>query len=257
MLDQVFDCALRGHALVAPKGSGVDVASATFGGFLRFNPERKWDHACTFGKAGWSGSPARVDGPTSSYERPGRPHPSLSSGGLTRLRTLIGQLTAITERFVQAFEAGSAGGVVEEAGAYADAMEALGNAARAPIVEERLQRIGELAKRFSGSAKPCGAGGGDVAVAFFVDQVSADRFETACRRRRPSSYRSVMGCSGRQSLRTLTLLAGGGDPMLIELYIFSLVLSAILLVASLLVEITRLTSLQTTRLIPIPHHQAR
>jgi phosphomevalonate kinase len=50
----------------------------------------------------------------------------------------------------------------------------------APIVEETLGLAASLAERCAGSAKPCGAGGGDVAVAFFVDADAAKRFELAC-----------------------------------------------------------------------------
>ncbi|MDH3200280.1 MAG: hypothetical protein OEM15_05240 [Myxococcales bacterium] len=181
VLDQVFDCAFLGHASVAPKGSGVDVAAATFGGFLGFaRDESGISHARLERPTGlvlrlvWTGQPARTSDLLDHVDRfqQGDPH---------GYRTSMGHLATVAEQFVQAFEAGSAQAVVEEAAAYADAMEALGNAAGAPIVEERLHRAQKLAKRFSGSAKPCGAGGGDVAVAFFVDQGSADRFERACR----------------------------------------------------------------------------
>jgi phosphomevalonate kinase len=61
-------------------------------------------------------------------------------------------------------------------------MDALGHAAGAPIVEDKLRGASALAQRFGGSAKPCGAGGGDVAVAFFLEEATADAFETACQR---------------------------------------------------------------------------
>ena len=61
------------------------------------------------------------------------------------------------------------------------AMGALGDASGAPIVDAPLRLAGDLAARFSGSAKPCGAGGGDVAVAFFADPAAADAFELACK----------------------------------------------------------------------------
>lgn len=180
VLEQIFDCALRGHASVAPQGSGVDVASATYGGFLRFTRNESGIHherlRCPEGllvRLVWTGQPART---SDLLERVHR----LRDDDPTSYTTLMSELATIAERFAQAFEQGSAQKVVGEAADYARAMQALGDAARAPIVEERLQRIEDLAGRFSGSAKPCGAGGGDVAVAFFVDQASADRFEGAC-----------------------------------------------------------------------------
>jgi len=93
----------------------------------------------------------------------------------------MGQLSELSVRFTSAFEAGSTAEVIEAASCYATAMGALGGAAGAPIVDARLGRAGELATRFSGSAKPCGAGGGDVAIAFFLDPDAAKGFEMACK----------------------------------------------------------------------------
>ncbi|MBT8470809.1 MAG: hypothetical protein KJN97_18835, partial [Deltaproteobacteria bacterium] len=90
------------------------------------------------------------------------------------------RLAELSARFASAFCSGNAPGVVAEAAEYCAAMKALGDAAGAPILEARLERAGELAARFSGSAKPCGAGGGDVAVAFFVEPSAAKGFELAC-----------------------------------------------------------------------------
>jgi phosphomevalonate kinase len=96
-------------------------------------------------------------------------------------RSSIDRLSELSQQFGNAFESGNAMEVVTLAASYADAMEALGIAAGAPIVEARLRRAAELAARFSGSAKPCGAGGGDVAVAFFLDPKAAKGFEGACK----------------------------------------------------------------------------
>jgi phosphomevalonate kinase len=178
---EVFECALVGHASVAPKGSGVDVAGATFGGFLGFaRDEHGIRHAPLERPTGlvlrlvWTGQPARTSDLVDCVNRFRQKDPH-------GYRTAINRLISVAGRFAQAFEARSTQAVLEHAAAYADAMQALGNAAGAPIVEDRLQSIRKLAERFSGSAKPCGAGGGDVAVAFFVDRSSADRFESACR----------------------------------------------------------------------------
>lgn len=180
VLGQVFDCALGGHASVAPNGSGVDVASATFGGFLRFKRDQaRITHArlkCPaelLVRLVWTGRPARTSDLLDHVHHLRRRDPH-------GYGTLMGRLGSVAERFAEAFEAGSAQAVVDEAANYANAMQALGDAARAPIVEDTLERIANLARRFSGSAKPCGAGGGDVAVAFFVEQASADRFGAAC-----------------------------------------------------------------------------
>lgn len=177
---EVFDCALRGHAAVAPRGSGVDVAASTFGGFLRFRrgTERP-DVQSLCAPAGlsmslvWTGRPARTSELVAKvYE--------LRTEAADEYRARMGELAAIAEAFAEAFGDGDLRDIVRCAASYGDAMAALGAASGAPIVEARLRRTSELARRFSGSAKPCGAGGGDVAIAFFTDPEGAERFQLAC-----------------------------------------------------------------------------
>jgi len=177
---RVFDVAFSGHASVAPDGSGVDVAASTFGGFLRFTriEDRVETRLLEAPRAlainlVWTGHAAR----TSELVEKVR---TLQSRDPTRYRACMDRLRDSAARFASAFEADRAAEVVAEAGAYAKAMRALGDAADAPIVDSNLHRAAELAERFSGSAKPCGAGGGDVAIAFFLDSEAARRFELAC-----------------------------------------------------------------------------
>ncbi len=95
-------------------------------------------------------------------------------------RRRIDELTDLASSFAGALRAATAAEVVSCAAPYARAMGALGDAAGAPIIESRLRLALDLAARFSGSAKPCGAGGGDVAIAFFADPGAANAFELAC-----------------------------------------------------------------------------
>jgi len=181
ILRRVFALALRGHASIAPEGSGVDVAASTFGGFLRFSRtgadvttgalQRPSDLVI---RLVWTGHAARTS------ELVGQVH-VLRRDDPEGYRACMERLSELAARFAFAFEAGDAADVITEATAYSDAMGLLGAAARAPIVDARLRRASELAARFSGSAKPCGAGGGDVAVAFFVDPDAAKGFEVACK----------------------------------------------------------------------------
>jgi len=181
VLRRVFACALAGHASVAPQGSGVDVAASTFGGILRF--VRTEDEVEIRGvqppgsleiRLVWTGHSARTSDLVGKVRELQRDHPG-------RYRSSIHRLADLSRQFSSAFESGEATEVIRLAASYADAMEALGIAAGAPIIEARLRSAAELAARFSGSAKPCGAGGGDVAVAFFVDPEAAERFEGACK----------------------------------------------------------------------------
>jgi len=179
-LQRVFDCALRGHASVAPQGSGIDVAASTFGGFLRFarsedeieirEVQAPQELAI---RLVWTGHAARTS------ELLEKVH-VLRHDDPAGYRSCIDRLSELSRAFANAFEAGDASEVITQAASYAEAMNALGSAAGAPIVDARLRRTAELALRFSGSAKPCGAGGGDVAIAFFVDPDAARGFEGAC-----------------------------------------------------------------------------
>jgi len=180
-LRRVFACALEGHASVAPQGSGVDVAASTFGGFLRFARIEGEVEILAVEPPGrleirlvWTGHAARTSDLVGKVRELQRDDP----GGY---RSSIDRLSDLSQQFANAFESGNATEVVTLAASYADAMEALGIAAGAPIVEAGLRSAAELAARFSGSAKPCGAGGGDVAVAFFLDPMAAKGFEGACK----------------------------------------------------------------------------
>lgn len=174
----VFECALRGHGVVAPEGSGVDVAASAFGGFLGYRKgnEEPRSLACPENltvSLVWTGHPARTSDLVDRVQKLGRTQPA-------RHRELLAELCRLAETFADAIEQGRAADVVRAAGEYGVAMGALGDAADAPIVESRLLAATQLAARFSGAAKPCGAGGGDVAIAFFTDPERARAFELAC-----------------------------------------------------------------------------
>ncbi len=179
---RVFDCALAGHASIAPRGSGVDVAASTYGGYLRFTRSGDDIRACAASAPGalairlvWTGQAARTSdllGKVQAFrDRDAQAHRAHMRG-----------LVDLASEFASAFESGRATDVVASAASYCVAMAELGAAAGAPIVEEKLALAARLAARFSGSAKPCGAGGGDVAIAFFVDADAARGFELACLR---------------------------------------------------------------------------
>jgi phosphomevalonate kinase len=180
-LHRVFSIALEGHASIAPQGSGVDVAASTFGGFLRFTRADDGVETRTLKHPAnlliclvWTGHAARTS------ELVGKVH-ALRQDNPREHRACMDRLSELSHRFASAFEDGNAAEVIAGAASYSSAMGMLGAAAGAPIVDKRLGRAGALATRFSGSAKPCGAGGGDVAVAFFLDSDAAKGFELACK----------------------------------------------------------------------------
>lgn len=181
----IFRAAFEGHALVAPQGSGADVAASVHGGFVAYrrpalgDPEAMlraasplaWPASLTL-RIAWTGHAA------STRELVGQVR-ALKAADPTRYAEVMGQLRARAEDFVTAVDEG-ADAVVAAAARYHAAMKELGEAAGAPIVEARLAQVAALAAEVGGSAKPSGAGGGDVALAFFADEVRATDFEARC-----------------------------------------------------------------------------
>lgn len=179
---QALDLALEGHRSVAPQGSGADVAASVLGGVVRF---RKVDDATVdartvswpdglHARVVWTGVEARTSELVARVR-------ALQKRNPDAYRDRMGALRDAAERFVEGFAGGDAPAVVDAADAHHRAMADLGTAAEAPIVETRLARVAELARRAGGAAKPSGAGGGDVAIALFPPDASPDSFEGWCR----------------------------------------------------------------------------
>ena len=57
-----------------------------------------------------------------------------------------------------------------------------GRVLRGQRLDATLDVVAQAANQVGGAAKPCGAGGGDVAIAFFDDPDAKRRFETHCAR---------------------------------------------------------------------------
>jgi phosphomevalonate kinase len=107
----------------------------------------------------------------------------LRNGDPARHDALTARIARAADALIGAARRGDASGIVEAARAHGEAMTALGDASGAPIVEPRLREVMRLAAGAGGAAKPSGAGGGDVAVAFFADAAAEARFEGACAKR--------------------------------------------------------------------------
>jgi phosphomevalonate kinase len=162
----LFAAAEAAHsAAQGGRGSGVDIATAIWGGVIRFvrkpNVEvtpvtLPADLHLTFVYSGQSASTpallARID--------------ALARRDSARHAAAIDRLTTAAMAFEAALS--NAQAVVEAAAAYGAAMAALGDAADAPIVTPALDRLSLIAQHHGGSAKPSGAGGGDLGVAFTV-----------------------------------------------------------------------------------------
>lgn len=198
--DRLFDVALRGHEAVAPQGSGVDVAASTYGGYLRFERDESGIRcAATQCPADlhirlvWTGQAARTSDLLAAVH-------SFAQSSPSEHRRCMDALDRGARAFSAAFAEGLAREVVEEAAAYAEAMRALGRGAGAPIVETRLERVASLAAEAGGAAKPCGAGGGDVAIAFFAEPEAVMRFDEQVRRSELLGVELSFGAEGVRPL---------------------------------------------------------
>jgi phosphomevalonate kinase len=172
-----FALADRAHrAAQGGRGSGADVAAAVYGGIIAY---RREEHVPAGIRelaplpgveivAFHAGAPhATVDAIRAVEALAARDRPRYE-----RHMTAIG--CAATD-FLAAWDAGDAAGVVAAAAA-ADALAAFGPEADIPIVTPPFARAAELARELGGAAKPSGAGGGDVGVAFLTDGDAAATF---------------------------------------------------------------------------------
>lgn len=178
---RAFELALAGHKAIAPEGSGADVAAAALGGFVRFRLEQgKLAEAepvrfpsALVARVVWTGKEAR----TSEFVRAVRAFEARDERGFRLLRD---DLSDQASRFADAVAREDVREVIAAAGAYGLGMGQLGRSAGVPIVTPELAQIARLASEHGGAAKPSGAGGGDVAIAFFPDDASANAFDAAC-----------------------------------------------------------------------------
>lgn len=137
------------------KGSGLDVAASTFGGFVAM-------HAMTPVSWHWP-SELRVHflwtrTPASTSRLLSR----VSEFACSRPRQyveIMRRMGDVSESFASAREPGEFIASVDK---YGRLMDALGRAAGVELVDERTRRMMNLASRAGAACKPAGAGGGDL-----------------------------------------------------------------------------------------------
>lgn len=200
--DLLFELAFRGHRVIAPEGSGADVAASSLGGYLRFEPAVNGPSdlpRCAsltpphrlVTRVVWTGHAARTSDLVGQVKR----FQARASGAYA---TLARDLADAARSFADAFESSDVPAVLSLAERYHEAMAALGDAAQAPIVERHLTVVAQLAREAGGRAKPSGAGGGDVAIAFFGSEADAQRFEALVERAGFELLALALGAPGPQ-----------------------------------------------------------
>lgn len=179
LLFSVADAAHR--AAQGGVGSGADIAAAVYGGFVRYvrmsggapiitrvlPPPRL--HLVPFWTLGAARTVDFIAGVQAFRKR--------NTPGFNKHQSA---LRTGADHFAEAFATGDSRGVIREADAYGQALEALGQDAGLAIVTPTLRQAATLARSLGGSAKPSGAGGGDVGVAFFAEKPAADDFRARC-----------------------------------------------------------------------------
>jgi phosphomevalonate kinase len=164
---RIFDEARRAHSVVQPRGSGADVAAATFGGVVRV---QRMGEELAVDSVEW---PHKLVLRAFALDRSAR-----TSDALDRLAERRAAAGSALERIVAAahagastFAAGDVEGFVRAASDHVDGLAALGRALDLPLVPDEVRRARELlfsAPKTQNSENPVllpsGAGGGDTVL---------------------------------------------------------------------------------------------
>ncbi len=161
------------------KGSGADVATSVMGGTILFTTQGiltplpgQEIRIVTV----WSGASASTSEMIGQIQRFKKTAPNHHAACFDALREGAGELA-------EAWRRSAPKGIITASRRYARLMERLGRESGAPIITRELKSLINLAESFGGAAKPSGAGGGDIAVAFFDNDDAVSVFRTACIRR--------------------------------------------------------------------------
>jgi mevalonate kinase len=160
---ELHTVAERAHrAAQAGEGSGADVSASVHGGVIRFVQGQEPQPLALPERLQlvfvWTGRAASTELLVSRVRQAGMP---------------LGLLPALAGTFADAIAADDARGAIETARLYSVAMQKLGETCGVPIVTQEHSLLAELARRHGGAAKPSGAGGGDIGVAFLRDPAEA------------------------------------------------------------------------------------
>lgn len=172
----VFQAARAAHNHAQGQiGSGADILAATYGGLLALN-----QGASATGQSPVVALtlPASVSmyfvATAQSASTPDLVARYRAAGGRTEAaKQTMAQAAA---GFIQACQSGSAQPLFAAVAEAARAYDALGMVIDAPLLTESHRQIGELAHALGGSAKPSGAGGGDLAVVLLPATVDPAQF---------------------------------------------------------------------------------
>ena len=176
---EILQTSLAGHrAAQDGKGSGADVAAAVMGGTILYRmnepPRRVSVRGIHIGVV-FSGRSVSTQQMIEKIDIFKEREPNV-------YRAVMDELILCAGSMSQAFRADKPREIIESARAYGESMERLGRAAGVGIVAKEHRCAMTLAEEIGGAAKPSGAGGGDIAVAFFDSEAALHEFQIQCLR---------------------------------------------------------------------------
>jgi len=179
----IFDVALAAHrAAQGGLGSGADVAAAVYGGLLHYTrPARGAAAVRRLPPLAGVELVVFATGIPSSTVDCLQAVAAFAKASPERHGQLLPPLADAVTRFEAGLFARDAAEILASISAAHLGMETLGQAADIPIVTPLLAHAALLAAEVGGAAKPSGAGGGDVGVAFLPDREAADEFRARAR----------------------------------------------------------------------------
>jgi phosphomevalonate kinase len=182
--DLVFSLAETAHrAAQGGLGSGADVAAAVHGGVIRYSrPPGGTAVTAPLGTQPKLDLVIFSSGVASSTVDQIRAVSAFAERSPSRYQAVLAALGAEADRFAQAYAPGDVPEVLGATRAFGRLLAELGEAAQSPIVTPAFERAAALAGDLGGAAKPSGAGGGDVGVAFFAAGEAAQAFAARAER---------------------------------------------------------------------------
>ena len=172
-----FRLAHRAHrAFQGGLGSGADVAAAVYGGVLSYaRRDGDVDVQPLDLPSGMEIIVFSTGTPSSTVDRL-RALETIAESDRAARQQRYAALGKIAADFVVGCANDDARAVVDAAGRANAQLSALGDLIGLPIVTPALAAAAKLAEELGGAAKPSGAGGGDVGVAFLTDRAAAETF---------------------------------------------------------------------------------
>jgi phosphomevalonate kinase len=181
--DLIFDVASAAHREAqGGLGSGADVAAAVYGGLLHYTRAARGS-ATIRRLPPLSGVEMVVfsTGTASSTVDCLKAVTAFAAASPETHRQLLPPIADAVVRFEGGLFARDASELFAAIGAAHAGMEMLGQAANVPIVTPVLAHAAVVANEVGGAAKPSGAGGGDVGIAFLPDPEAAEEFRARAR----------------------------------------------------------------------------